>query len=259
MSNSSKIALVTGSSGGIGRAICLKLASAGCTVICSDITPSGVDSQATHEIIAQQGGTAEFVSLDVTDAAQIENAVKYAADKYGRLDIMINNAGVAGEASAPKPIWDFSPSVFEKDHRINTTGVFLGCKYAAAQMIKQSPLPSGDRGWILNLASVLGLQGSKGATGYVASKHAVMGVTKSAALDCAEYRVHVNALCPGYTDTALIADLTPEYRAMVETMHPFRGLGRPEDIANAAAFLVSEENTWISGTGLAVDGGYTAV
>lgn len=110
---------------------------------------------------------------------------------------MINNAGVALEATSPKPIWDFSQQVWTRDIAINSTGVFLGCKYASAQMIKQEPLPCGDRGWILNLASVFGLQGSPGVTGYVASKHAVMGVTKAAAMDCAPYRIHVNALCPG--------------------------------------------------------------
>ncbi|KAL2842024.1 hypothetical protein BJY01DRAFT_236147 [Aspergillus pseudoustus] len=255
-----KIAIVTGSSGGIGRAISLKLAGEGAVVICGDIADTAKgDTVSTHEAVTQQGGTAEFVKLNVTDAAQVENIVKHAVSRFGRLDIMINNAGVATEASNPKPIWDFDPTVWDRDIAINSTGVFLGCKYASAQMITQEPLASGDRGWILNLASVMGLHGAPGITAYVASKHAVMGVTKSAALDCARFRVHVNALCPGYTDTAFIADLSPEQRAVVERMHPFRGLGKPEDIANAALFLVSEENTWISGTGLAVDGGYTAI
>jgi NAD(P)-dependent dehydrogenase (short-subunit alcohol dehydrogenase family) len=110
---------------------------------------------------------------------------------------MVNNAGVASEAASPKPIWDFDQSVWDRDIAVNSTGVFLGCKYASAQMIKQEPRTSGDRGWILNLASVMGLQGAPGITGYVASKHAVMGITKAAALDCAKFRVHVNALCPG--------------------------------------------------------------
>jgi NAD(P)-dependent dehydrogenase (short-subunit alcohol dehydrogenase family) len=110
---------------------------------------------------------------------------------------MINNAGVALESSNPKPIWDFSQEIWDKDIAINSTGVFLGCKYASAQMIKQSPLPCGDRGWILNISSIFGLQGSAYVAGYVASKHAVMGVTRAAALDCAPMRIHVNALCPG--------------------------------------------------------------
>ncbi|KAL2816672.1 hypothetical protein BJX63DRAFT_419870 [Aspergillus granulosus] len=258
--NAWKIAIVTGSSGGIGRAISLKLASAGCMVVCGDIqeTAKG-DTLSTHESIIQQGGTAEFVKLDVTDAGQVANIVQHAVTKFGRLDIMINNAGVATEATDPKPIWDFPLNAWDRDIAINSTGVFLGCKYASAQMITQSPLPCGDRGWILNIASVLGLQGSALVTGYVASKHAVMGITRAAALDCAKHRVHVNAVCPGYTDTAFLSSLTTEKRAVVEKLHPFRGLGKPEDVANAVLFLVSEENTWISGVGLPVDGGYTTL
>ncbi|KAJ5459200.1 NAD(P)-binding protein [Penicillium desertorum] len=201
----------------------------------------------------------EFLTLDVTNAEHVENAVKYAVERFGRLDIMVNNAGVAWEGKDPKPIWDFPQDTWDKDIAINSTGVFLGCIYATAQMIKQSPLPCGDRGWILNLSSVFGLQGSVLLTGYVASKHAVMGITKAAALDCAPYRIHVNALCPGYTDTAFISLLSTDERAVVERLHPFRGLGRAQDIANAALFLVSEENSWISGVGLPVDGGYTTM
>ncbi|KAE8137965.1 hypothetical protein BDV38DRAFT_270985 [Aspergillus pseudotamarii] len=260
MSLHGKIAIVTGSSGGIGRAISLKLAGVGAVVICGDIQEKVPgDKVSTHETIIQSGGTAEYVMLDVTEAEQVESAVQHAVQKFGRLDIMINNAGVALEANSPKPIWDFSQEIWTRDVAINSTGVFLGCKYASAQMIKQDPLPCGDRGWILNLSSVFGLHGSPGVTGYVSSKHAVMGVTKAAAMDCAPYRIHVNALCPGYTDTPFIKDLNSEKRAVVQQMHPFRGLGMPGDIANAALFLVSEENSWIHGVGLPVDGGYTVM
>lgn len=110
---------------------------------------------------------------------------------------MVNNAGVCIESKDPKPIWDFPQGAWDTDFAVNSTGVYLGCKHAAAQMIKQDPLPSGDRGWIVNTASVFGLNATANASGYVASKHAVMGITKVAALDCAPYRVHVNAVCPG--------------------------------------------------------------
>ncbi|KAF5541985.1 hypothetical protein FMEXI_7684 [Fusarium mexicanum] len=160
---------------------------------------------------------------------------------------MVNNAGVAMEAKDPQPIWSFDQTVFEKDLNINVVGVLLGCKYASAQMIEQDPLPCGDRGWILNTASVFGLVGSPGIAGYVTSKHAVMGLTKASAWDCAPHRIHVNALCPGYTETAFIAGLEGQNRAQVEALHPFGGLGRPEYIARAALFLVSEDSSWVTG------------
>ncbi|KAI1009783.1 hypothetical protein LB504_002928 [Fusarium proliferatum] len=259
-----KIAIVTGSSSGIGRAISLEFARNGAKVICADLTEiarADVASElaiTTHDLVTKEGGVAEFFKVDVTKSEEQEALVKYAVEKFGRLDIMVNNAGVAIEAKDPQPIWSFDQTVFEKDININVVGVMLGCKYASAQMIKQDPLPCGDRGWILNTASVFGLVGSPGIAGYVASKHAVMGLTKVSAWDCAPHRIHVNALCPGYTDTAFIAGLEGQSRAQVEALHPFGGLGRPEYIARAALFLVSEDSSWVTGIGLPVDGGYTA-
>ncbi|PNP78608.1 hypothetical protein FNYG_07954 [Fusarium nygamai] len=259
-----KIAIVTGSSSGIGRAISLEFARNGAKVICADLTEKARADVAselaitTHDLVTKEGGVAEFFKVDVTKSEEQEALVKYAVERFGRLDIMVNNAGVAMEAKDPQPIWNFHQTVFEKDININVVGVLLGCKYASAQMIKQDPLPCGDRGWILNTASIFGLVGNAGTAGYVASKHAVMGLTKASAWDCAPHRIHVNALCPGYTDTALIASLEGQNRAQVEALHPFGGLGRPEYIARAALFLVSEDSSWVTGIGLPVDGGYTA-
>ncbi|KAH7000651.1 putative short chain type dehydrogenase [Ilyonectria destructans] len=263
----SKVAIVTGSSSGIGRAIALQFHREGAVVICADLRERSVDEVSgeaevtTVDLITKEGGTAEFVKVDVTKAADVENLVARATERFGRLDIMVNNAGVALESGNPQNIWDFPQDIWEKDLAINSTGVFLGCKYAAAQMIKQEPLACGDRGWILNTASVFGLVGSSMIVGYVASKHAVMGITRVAALDCAPYRIHVNAICPGYTETTFISSLQgqPEVKASVEKQHPFRGLGKAEDIAKAAVFLTSEENSWITGTGLPVDGGFTSM
>ncbi|KAB8208971.1 hypothetical protein BDV34DRAFT_233029 [Aspergillus parasiticus] len=260
-----KIAIVTGSSSGIGRAIALKFSREGAVVVCADIRETARAEIlteieiATHDLTTQNGGTAEFLRADASKAEDVERLVAHTALKYGRLDIMINNAGVSAEADNLRPIWDFSQEVWDKDIALNSTGVFLGCKYASAQMIKQDPLPCGDRGWIVNIASVFGLTGAASIAGYVASKHAAMGVTKVAAWDCAPHRIHVNAICPGYTDTAFISGLTGEMRGFVQQLHPFRGLGKPEDVANAAIFLASEENTWVTGIGLPVDGGYTSL
>ncbi|KAF5627141.1 hypothetical protein F52700_8624 [Fusarium sp. NRRL 52700] len=248
-----KIAIVTGSSSGIGRAISLEFARNGAKVICADLTEKARADVAselaitTHDLVTKEGGVAEFFKVDITKSEEQEALVNYAVQRFGRLDIMVNNAGVAMEAKDPKPIWSFDQTVFEKDININVVGVLLGCKYASAQMIKQDPLPCGDRGWILNTASVFGLVGSPGIAGYVASKHAVMGLTKVSAWDCAPHRIHVNALCPGYTDTAFIAGLEGQNRAQVEALHPFGGLGRPEQIARAALFLVSEDSSWVTG------------
>ncbi|EIT76944.1 dehydrogenase [Aspergillus oryzae 100-8] len=244
------IAIVTGSSSGIRRAIALKFSREGAVVVCADIreiarTEILTETEiATHDLITQNGGTA----------------------------VMINNAGVSAEADNPRPIWDFSQEIWDKDIALNSTGVFLGCKYASAQMIQQDHVPCGDRDWIVNIISVFGLTGAASIAGYVASKHATMGVTKVAAWDCAPHRIHVNAICPGYkvlllvhiitlldTDTAFISGISGEGRGFVQQLHPFRGLGKPEDVANAAIFLASEENTWVTGIGLPVKGGYTSL
>ncbi|KAF5547940.1 hypothetical protein FPHYL_10065, partial [Fusarium phyllophilum] len=281
-----KIAIVTGSSSGIGRAISLEFARNGAKVICADLTEKARADVAselaitTHDLVTKEGGVAEFFKVDVTKSEEQEALVKYAVERFGRLDMyvshpvltlqrsgistlrklpmiawltdlisrMVNNVGVAIEAKDPQPIWSFDQTVFEKDININVVGVLLGCKYASAQMIKQDPLPCGDRGWILNTASIFGLVGNAGIAGYVASKHAVMGLTKASAWDCAPHRIHVNALCPGYTDTAFIAGLEGQKRAQVEALHPFGGLGRPEYIARAALFLVSEDSSWVTET-----------
>ncbi|KAH8679401.1 hypothetical protein BGZ61DRAFT_359527 [Ilyonectria robusta] len=277
----SKVAIVTGSSSGIGRAIALQFHREGAVVVCADLRERSVDEVSgeaevtTADLITKEGGTAEFVKVDVTKAEDVESLIIV-------LTIlgcsMVNNAGVALESSNPQNIWNFSQDIWEKDFAINSTGVFLGCKYASAQMIKQEPLPCGDRGWILNTASVFGLVGSGMIVGYVASKHAVMGITRAAAVDCAPHRIHVNAICPGCkllisfatlltlptdTETTFISSIQgraqAEVKASIEKQHPFRGLGKPEDIAKAAVFLTSEENSWITGIGLPVDGGFTSM
>jgi NAD(P)-dependent dehydrogenase (short-subunit alcohol dehydrogenase family) len=248
-----KIAVVTGASSGIGRAISLAFASHGATVICSDLReaaripgPSGdADSSqpSTVSAITSSGGTAIFVKCDTTSAADAGIAIETGTDH------------------GPRPVWDYDESAFEKTLGVNVKGVFLGIKHASTVMKDQQPHPSGDRGWIINLASVFGLGGGPNSSGYITSKHAVMGLTKASAWDCAPHRIHVNALCPGYTQTAFTAPIweNEEATKAIEGMHPFRGLGTPEDIARAAVFLASEEASWITGVGLPVDGGYSSM
>lgn len=284
-----RIALITGASSGIGRATAFAYAAEGAKVVCADITegtwrenaPDDEANGPTHQRIQNSGGQAIFFQCDVSQPSSVEAAVAAAVKEYGRLDVMINNAGFALEARGPARVWDLDVEVFHKTQSVNVNGVFYGIKYASAQMIKQDPLPSGDKGWILNAASVLGLVGTEEAAAYCTSKGAVANLTRAAALDCAPHRIHVNSVSPGYvkthmTDELLAVDVVKEGVAM---MHPFRGIGRPEDIAKAYVFLATDDAGWISGVSTAkllnvcndevdmltlmkinlpVDGGYTA-
>jgi len=261
-----KIAIVTGSSSGIGRAIALAFAKEGASVVCSDIHPDprssapGERAIQTHEAITQSSGKSLFVKCDVRSASEIEILVNHAVKEFGRLDIMINNAGIAMGSKTSLGVWDFPEETWDAEMNINAKGVFLGCKYAAKQMISQEPGLNGDRGWIVNTASILALGGKAGALSYCASKHAVAGITKTVALDCAPYRVHCNAVCPGYTATPMTASMLvqEDKKLGIASLHPFRGLGEPEDIARAVVFLASEDNSWMTGVLMPVDGGYTA-
>jgi NAD(P)-dependent dehydrogenase (short-subunit alcohol dehydrogenase family) len=289
-----KVAIITGSSSGIGRAIALAFASSGAHIVCSDIRPdfrpeyrTDSFSGTTVEEIKKLGAKAIYRKCDTTQSSEVEALINKAVETFGRVDIMVNNAGIAVEATGDvgsgvgRMIWEFDERAFERTMQVNIKGVFLGTKYASRQMKDQEPHASGDRGWIINLSSVFGLVGGPATcmtplppkhqkditdpvpAAYITSKHAVMGLTKATANDCAPYRIHVNALCPGYVQSSFIHGLlAPEAeveRKQVEAMHPFRGLGTPQDIARAAVFLASEDAGWVTGIGLAVDGGYTSV
>ncbi|KAF2127804.1 short-chain dehydrogenase/reductase-like protein [Dothidotthia symphoricarpi CBS 119687] len=267
-----KIAVITGSSSGIGRATALAFAREGASIVCSDIreearTEYRTDSSdlTTVQEAEKLGAKAIYLKCDTTSSSDVEALVNKAVEQFGRVDIFVNNAGIAMEAGTHghRPIWEFEEDAFDKTLDINVKGVFYGLKFASRQMKDQTPHPNGDRGWIINLASVFGLGGGPGTAAYITSKHAVMGLTRSAAWDCAPHRIHVNALCPGYTQTSFLANLlTPEAAGVIkeiEAKHPFRGLGTPDDIARAAVFLASEDAAWITGIGLPVDGGYSSV
>jgi NAD(P)-dependent dehydrogenase (short-subunit alcohol dehydrogenase family) len=254
---SNKVAIVTGSSSGIGRAICLSYAAEGALLVCADLQPSTLYTSsaaetlgATHDRIVESGGRAIFVQTDVTQPAQVEMLVQAAVREYGRMDIMVNNAGIG--IAEPLPVWDLPVERWDRMQEINAKGVFLGIKYAAKQMISQEPHASGDRGWIINAASVLGLSGERMSTEYCAAKAAVVNMTRAAAMDCAPHRIHVNAFAPGSTETNMTVPHFEDEgtRAYLRAMHPFRGLGRPEDLAKVCVFLASEDAQWVSGVGL---------
>lgn len=248
-----KVAIVTGASSGIGRAISLHYASEGAKLVCADLQPTPLDSPnepPTHELIASTGGTAIFHPTDVSDATQVSQLVATAAAHYGRLDIMVNNAGIGVAAAAP--VWDLALADWERMQAVNLSGVFHGIKFASAQMLRQPPHASGDRGWIVNAASILGLAGQSGVAAYCAAKGGVVNLTRAAALDCAPQRIHVNAFAPGYTGTAMTANFFGDEgtRGQLEGMHPFRGLGEPEDLARVCVFLASEDARWVTGVSL---------
>jgi NAD(P)-dependent dehydrogenase (short-subunit alcohol dehydrogenase family) len=263
-----KVAIVTGAASGLGRAIALAYHAEGAHVVCADLREkSRYESSAeetsitTHESITKDGGKAIFVQCDTTDPKQVESLVKKAAEWGGRLDIMVNNAGIAAEGTKPSPIWDSDLEAYDKTIAVNQNGVFYGCKYASKQMLSQNAHESGDQGWIINTASILGLVASPSAPAYCASKAAVVNITRSAALSCGPKKIHVNCICPGYTKSALTAPLyeNKDLIATLEKQHPFgERLGEPEDLARAAVFLASDDARWVNGLAMTVDGGFTA-
>jgi NAD(P)-dependent dehydrogenase (short-subunit alcohol dehydrogenase family) len=160
----SKVAIITGGSSGIGRAISLTFAREGAAVVCGDLRETSrkeSENEPTHQLIQKNGGKAIFVKCDTSKAQEVEALVHKAVHEYGRVDIMINNAGIAIESTNAKPIWELDEETWDTTMAINAKGVMLGCKYAAIQMMKQDPHPSGDRGWIVNSSSIVGLVGSR--------------------------------------------------------------------------------------------------
>jgi NAD(P)-dependent dehydrogenase (short-subunit alcohol dehydrogenase family) len=246
-----KVALVTGGGGGIGRGTALAFAKAGAKVAIADIAEAGGNK--TMEMIGQAGGTAMFIKTDVTDAKAVEAVVKKTVETWGRLDCAFNNAGIEEEhmrlADCPEP-------VFDRIIGINVKGVWLCMKYELAHMLKQGG------GSIVNTASIAGLGGAAKMAAYSASKHAVIGLTKSAAIEYARKNIRVNAVCPAVIRTemyerALATD--PSIGPRVLDMHPIGRIGEVEEVAAAVLWLSSPAASFITGFPLAVDGGTTAL
>ncbi|KAI0509371.1 NAD(P)-binding protein [Xylaria bambusicola] len=263
---SEKVAIVTGSSSGLGRAIALAYSREGAAVVCADLNREAraqIAEEAniyTDDAIKADGGRAIFVKTDVSIAQDVENLVGEAVKAFGRVDILVNNAGIAMESrQAPTPVHETPESVWDITMAVNLKSVFLGSKYAITQMLQQEPHKSGHRGWIINIASVHGLVAGRAIPSYAASKAAVTNLTKQVGLDYAKHKIHSNAICPGYTKTAIVKDAIANINNFeaIEAAHPM-GLGVPGDIVGAAVFLASDEAQWITGATLAVDGGYTA-
>jgi NAD(P)-dependent dehydrogenase (short-subunit alcohol dehydrogenase family) len=247
-----KVALVTGGASGIGRATALTFAREGAKLIIADLHEDG--GHQTVHMITEQGGEAMFVRTDVTQAREVEAMISQTVATYGRLDCAHNNAGIG---SRPRVLLhEVAEEDWDRVLNINLKGVWLCMKYEISQMLQQGG------GAIVNTASIMGLVGSWSRSGaYNASKHGVVGLTKTAALEYATSGIRVNAVCPGYIRTPLIeAALTsyPEMEAQIVARHPVGRMGRPEEIAEAVVWLCSDAASFVTGHTMTVDGGYVA-
>lgn len=231
-----KVALVTGAASGIGRAIATRLVEEGCIV-------AGLD-------LAEPADTpvASFHQADVRDEAAVAAAVSAAVGRHGHLDIVANAAGVAGGGFAHMLDLDEWRRVID----VNLTGTFLVCKHALGPMVEQRS------GSIVNIASIEGIEGVEGGSSYNASKGGVVVFTKNLAIDYGKIGIRVNCICPGGIDTPMLQSLPGDFRERFAAVHRMGRLGRPDEIAAAAAFLASAEASFVTGHALVVDGGFTA-
>lgn len=242
--------LVTGAASGIGRAAVERLLAEGATVV-------GVDL-AEGEPLAEGTDRHRFVVADVRDEEAVTAAVATAVDAGGRLDGVVTAAGVAGGG----PVHGLALDEWERVLSINLTGTFVTAKAALAQMLGQDPRPGGGRGALVTVASIEGLEGTAGGSCYNASKGGVVLLTRNMAIDYGPSDIRANAVCPGFVDTPMTKPLfaaDPDgVGAAIRDEHALRRIARPEEIAAAAAFLLSDDASFVSGAALPVDGGYTA-
>lgn len=253
-----RVAVVTGSSSGNGRAIALRFAREGAAVVCADLReaplPGGADGEEpTHAVIAREGGQAVFAACDVTDGPQVEAAIRAASSEFGRLDHVVANAGIN---IAVNDLVDEPWEQYEQTVAVNQHGVWWTCREGARALVEQ-----GDGGRIVVIASIAGLIGSPTGIAYNSTKGAVIQMTRTLALQLAPHGITVNAICPGWVRTAMTKETqaAPELLELALARHPLGRMGEVEDVAGAAFFLASDDAAWVTGVALPVDGGYTAV
>ena len=244
------VAAVTGASTGIGRAAALKYAEEGASVVAADVNVE--DGEQLVEDIEAAGGEATFVETDVSDEADVQAMVEAAVDTYGGLDAAFNNAGIEGEtdSAAEQPMDNW-----ERVIDVNLKGVFLCMRAEIPAMLERGG------GAIVNTASIAGVVGFPGLSPYVASKHGVIGLTKTAALEFGSENVRVNAICPGVIDTPMVqrsSEENPESMEQVTAATPLGRLGEPEEIGDAAVWLCSSEASFVTGESFVIDGGYVS-
>jgi NAD(P)-dependent dehydrogenase (short-subunit alcohol dehydrogenase family) len=245
-----RVSLVTGAGAGIGRAAALVFAREGAVVVVSDVDDRG--GAETVKMIEAKGGTATYVHADVSQSGDVERLIGGTVKKFGRLDCAFNNAGIEGVLASTHECTDEN---WDRIMATNLKGVWLCMRHELNQMLRQGS------GVIVNMSSVAGLVGFAGLPAYTASKHAVVGLTKTAALEYATKNIRVNAVCPGVIHTAMVDRITHKDAATERAftaLEPVGRMGTPEEIGEAAAWLCSPAASFVTGVALAVDGGFVA-
>jgi len=251
-----KIAIVTGAGSGIGREIALLYAKQGANVVAADVNLDAAG--AVVEEIGQSGGNANTQRMNVADEEEVKAAIAGTVDRYGRLDIFVNNAGISSVGN----IIETSAEEFDRVMAVNLRGVFLCTKYAVAQMVAQEPAG----GILVNIASVAGMIGIDRRAAYSTSKGGVIALTRSVAMDFVGQGIRANAICPGTVHTPFVegylernfADRKDEVRQQLHARQPIGRMGRPDEIATAALYLASDEAAFVTGSSFVIDGGWTA-
>ena len=245
---SDKVAIITGAASGIGRATAILFAKEGGKVVVAD--KNEVGGNETVDLIRSDGGQAIFDHVNVTSATDIQGMVKTTINTYGKLNILVNNAGIAIRL----PVVDLSEEDWDRNIDVNLKSIYLSSKYAIPRMIENGG------GSIVNIASIYGIVGGRIRAAYAASKGGVVNLTRSMALDYALHKIRVNCVCPGFVNTPLLKNILKdkeEYQALAD-LHPMGRLGDMLEIALGVLYLASDESSFVTGIALPIDGGYTA-